>query len=124
LGKRGTDLTIGRMWFGGAAILAYSWRLISDRTIWPFVLDAPIQAADLAARMVPPDWSFIAALWRPMWDTINMATLGTAVAVMLAGSLGFFWGRETNPRGAGGPALSLFFLVFFASLHVRCLGRV
>jgi len=96
--KRGTDLTIRLMWIAGAAILVYSWRLISDRTIWPFVLDVPAQAADLAARMVPPDWSFIAALWRPMWDTINMATLGTALAVVLAVPVAYCAARATQRR--------------------------
>ena len=43
-------------------------------------LDAPQQAGDLAVRTVPPDWFYIRALGQPIWDTLNMATLGTAVA--------------------------------------------
>ena len=46
------------------------------------MLDAPEQAADLGARMVPPDWGFIRTLGRPIWDTLNMATLGTAMAII------------------------------------------
>ena len=51
----------GLAWLAGAAIFVYCWQLISDKTIWAFVIDAPTQAADLAVRMVPPDWGFIHA---------------------------------------------------------------
>ncbi len=37
-------------------IFVYCWQLISDKTIWAFVTDAPTRLADLAMRMVPPDW--------------------------------------------------------------------
>jgi len=32
-------------WLLGVAIFVYCWRLISDKTIWFFVQDAPRQAA-------------------------------------------------------------------------------
>ena len=37
--------------------------MISEKTIWAFVWDAPQQAGDLAVRMVPPDWSYIRGAW-------------------------------------------------------------
>src|SRR3546814_3125236 len=67
-------------WFGwlvGVALFAYCFQLISDRTIWAFVGDAPEQAGDLLGRMVPPQWSYMDRLWLALWDTINIATLGT-----------------------------------------------
>src|SRR5262249_48719841 len=67
------------------------------RAVWAFVADAPAQAADLAVRMVPPDWGFIHALWRPMWDTINMATLGTVMGIMLALPVAYCAARNTTP---------------------------
>src|SRR5689334_25364545 len=70
---RAMQLATWLLWAGGAAIFVFCWQLISDKTIWPLVTDAPAQAADLAARMLPPDWAFITALWRPMLDTVNMA---------------------------------------------------
>ena len=76
--ERGAELAVWAGWLAGAAVFVYCWQLISDKTIWAFVADAPAQAADLGARMVPPDWSFIHELWLPMWETINIATLGTA----------------------------------------------
>ena len=115
--ERGTNLAIWLMWTAGVAILVYSWHLISDRTIWAFVLDAPAQAGDLAARMVPPDWSFIAALWRPMWDTINMATLGTALAVVLAIPVAYCAARNTTPSVAVVRPVALFIIVSSRSIN-------
>jgi len=64
--ERGAQFAIWAAWLVGAAIFVYCWREISDRTIWDFVTDAPAQAADLAVRMVPPDWASIHNLWRPI----------------------------------------------------------
>ncbi len=85
-------------WLIGVAIVAYCWKLISDRTVWFFVLDAGTQAADLAARMVPPKWSYMDVLWRPVWDTINIATLGTVLALVMAFPVAFLAARNTTPH--------------------------
>jgi len=98
--ERGAQLAIWAAWLAGAAIFVYCWQLISDKTIWAFVTDAPAQAADLAARMVPPDWSFIRELARPLWDTINIATLGTAIGIMLAVPVAWCAARNTTPSAA------------------------
>ena len=58
---RGAQFAVWAAWLVGAAVFVYCWQLISDKTIWAFVWDAPQQAADLAARMVPPDWALIHA---------------------------------------------------------------
>ena len=64
-------------WLVAAALFVGCFQLISDNTIWAFVCDAPPQAADLAVRMVPPRLGYIRDAWRPIWDTINIATIGT-----------------------------------------------
>ena len=61
-------------WLFAVALFVGCFQLISDKTIWAFVWDAPAQAGDLAVRMVPPDWLYIRTLGRPIWDTINIAT--------------------------------------------------
>ena len=48
------------VWFGwlvGIALFVYCFQLISERTTWAFVWDAPEPAPDLLDRMVPPQWS-------------------------------------------------------------------
>src|SRR5262249_36441293 len=95
--ERGAQFATWGAWLAGAAIFIYCWELISDKTIWAFVADAPTQAADLAVRMVPPDWGFIHQLWRPMWDTINIATLGTAMGMIMAVPGAYCAARDTTP---------------------------
>ena len=77
--KRRTTKKQLMIWFGwliGIAIVVYAWQLISEKTIWFFVQDAPKQAMDIGGRMIPPKLSYMSRLWRPVWDTLNIATLG------------------------------------------------
>ena len=85
----GTQWAVWGCWLVGVAIVVYCWKLISDKTVWFFVLDAGTQAADMASRVVPPKWSYMSVLWRPVWDTINIATLGTLLAVAMAFPIAF-----------------------------------
>ena len=48
-------------------------------------------------RMVPPRWSYIDSLWRPIWDTLNIATLGTLVGMVIAFPIAFLAARNTTP---------------------------
>ena len=50
--ERGEQFAVWAAWLVGAAVFAWCWQLISDKTIWAFVLDAPEQAADLAPGAV------------------------------------------------------------------------
>lgn len=84
-------------WTAALVIFILCWRLISEKTIWLFVWDAPSQAMDLASRMVPPDWGYTAKLWRPLWDTINIATLGTVLAIVMAVPIAFCAAQNTTP---------------------------
>ena len=101
----------------GVAIFIYCWNLISDKTIWAFVLDAPTQAADLGARMIPPDWGSIQGLWRPIWDTLNIATLGTVMAIVLAVPVAYCAARNTTPSVAFVRPLALFIIVSSRSIN-------
>jgi len=104
-------------WLAGAAVFVLCAQLISDKTIWAFVTDAPTQAADLAVRMVPPDWGSILRLWRPLWDTINMATLGTALAIIVAIPIAYCAARNTTPSAAVVRPVALFVIVASRSIN-------
>lgn len=82
----------------GAIALAVALRFISNQTLWFFVWDAPQQAGDLISRMFPPKWSYLAKLWRPLWDTINIATIGTIIALVVAIPVAFLAARNTTPH--------------------------
>jgi len=47
--------------------------------------------------MVPPRWSYMDRLWLPLWDTLNIATLGTALGVLIAFPVAFLAARNTTP---------------------------
>ncbi|MGB5557414.1 MAG: phosphonate ABC transporter, permease protein PhnE [Paracoccaceae bacterium] len=87
-------------WFGwlvGVAIFVWCWNRISETTTWFFVWDAPRIAEDILLRATPPRWSYIDKLWWPIWDTINIATLGTIGALIMAVPVAFMAARNTTP---------------------------
>jgi phosphonate transport system permease protein len=92
------QLLIWLGWLVGIAIVVFAWQPISEKTIWFFVQDAPKQAADIGARMIPPKLSYMSRLWRPVWDTLNIATLGTVIALIIAVPVAFAAARNTTPH--------------------------
>ena len=103
-------------WLIGLSVIFYAWNTISEKTIWFFVQDAPNQAADIAARMVPPKWSYIDKLWKPVWDTINIATIGTVIAMIIAVPVAFATARNTTPNIAV-RTIGLFIIVSSRSVN-------
>ena len=93
-----TQLRNWAAWLIGIAIVSFAWHLISEKTIWFFVQDAPRQAADMGARMVPPKWSYMSQLWKPAWDTVNIATIGTIIAMVIAIPVALAAARNTTPH--------------------------
>jgi phosphonate transport system permease protein len=94
--------TTGRLaaWFGWLALVAVTvaaWKVMTQDTIWEFLLSAPAQAVDIASRMFPPRWSYLDKLWWPIWETLNIATIGTVLAVILGTPLAFLAARNTTP---------------------------
>ena len=88
------------MWLGWLALIAFfvfCWQVMTQNTIWAFVSDAPSQAADIGSRMFPPRWSYIPQLLEPLWDTMNIATLGTLLALFMAIPVAFLAARNTTP---------------------------
>jgi len=115
--ERSRQFTAWAAWLIGAVIFIYCWQMISDKTIWSFVTDAPEQAADLAVRMVPPDWKSIYGLGRPIWDTINIATIGTVLAVVLSVPIAYCAARNTTPSVALVRPIALFVIVSSRSIN-------
>ena len=95
--ERGKQLAIWFAWLTGTALFVFCWQLISEQTQWFFVWDAPRIAGDIGSRMLPPRWSYITELWEPLWDTINIATLGTMLAIVMAVPVAFLAARNTTP---------------------------
>lgn len=73
-------------------------KFIADRTTWGFVLDAPRQGGEMLSRGVPPRWDYMSQLWRPLWDTLTIATLGTALSFVISVPVAFLAARNTTPN--------------------------
>lgn len=84
-------------WLIGVAVFLLCWQRISETTTWFFVWDAPRIAEDIWNRATPPRWEYITQLGRPIWDTLNIATLGTIIALFLAVPVAFLAARNTTP---------------------------
>ena len=114
------------IWFGwlvGISITVYAWQLISEKTIWMFVEDAPRQAVDIGSRMIPPNFSYMSKLWRPVWDTLNIATLGTVIALIIAIPVAFAAANNTTPHPAV-RAVALFIIVSSRSVNSLVWGLI
>jgi phosphonate transport system permease protein len=103
-------------WVAGGALVVWSLQLISRQTIWMFVLDAPEQAFNLFGRMLPPRWGYAEQLVRPLWDTLNIATVGTLAGVVLAVPVALLAARTTTPHPSV-RALALLVIVTSRSIH-------
>jgi len=114
---RNAQLAIWASWLVAIVLFVYCFQLISEKTIWAFVWDAPAQAGDLAARMIPPDWGYIRQLGRPIWDTMNIATLGTVVAIFLAVPVAYCAARNTTPSVTLVRPVALFIIVASRSIN-------
>ena len=114
---RNTQLKIWAMWLAGTAIFMWSWTRISASTKWAYFWDAPRIAADIADRAVPPRWGYIDKLWEPLWDTLNIATLGTIIALMLAVPVAFLAARNTTPSALFIRPIALLIIVSSRSIN-------
>ncbi len=107
------------MWFFGTVAFLMAWKVISDGTEWYYVQTAPQAANDIITRAWPPKWGYINKLWGPIWDTVNIATIGTIVSLMLAVPIAFMAARNTTPSMLFVRPLAL--LVIVASRSVNSL---
>ncbi|MDO5529860.1 MAG: phosphonate ABC transporter, permease protein PhnE [Paracoccus sp. (in: a-proteobacteria)] len=104
-------------WFLTVALFVWCWNLMTARTNWGFVNDAPRAASDLASRAFPPRWSYMERLWAPLWDTINIATLGTLLGIVLAVPLAFLAASNTTPSRLILRPFALFCIVASRSIN-------
>ena len=110
-------LAIWGCWLLAVLLLAQCWVVLNENTIWDFVYDAPTQGADLIGRMFPPRWSVLPSLWQPLWDTVNMATLGTLLGIVFGVPVAFLAARNTTPSVALIRPLALMAIVSSRSIN-------
>ena len=114
---RNKQLSIWFGWLCGVALFMFCWKYISDATTWYFVQDAPRIISDISSRMWPPRFSYISELWTPIWDTINIATLGTLAALVLAVPVAFLAANNTTPSKTLVRPIALLIIVSSRSIN-------
>ncbi|WP_048646997.1 phosphonate ABC transporter, permease protein PhnE [Nitratireductor soli] len=80
--------------------LAIVWSLTSIDVIWAWVFDAPQQMADLFGRMVPPDARNLPSILSVLLETVNIATIATAIAVVVSLPVAYIAAQNTTPNAA------------------------
>src|SRR5262245_20421360 len=104
-------------WFALICLFVFCWQVMTKDTIWSFVWDAPQQAADIGHRMIPPAFGYFPELLAPLWDTINIATLGTLIAIIIAVPVAFLAARNTTPSTRVVRPLALVLIVASRSIN-------
>ena len=104
-------------WLCFVALTVFAWQVMNKDTIWYFVTDSPNQLADISSRMWPPRWSYLESLWNPLWDTINIATLGTLLGIVLAFPVAFLAARNTTPSTTFIRPIALFIIAASRSIN-------
>lgn len=104
-------------WFATVVFTVYCWQVMTQDTLWGFVYDAPTQAADLLSRMFPPNWGYVQELYWALWDTINIATLGTLLGVCMAFPIAFLAARNTTPSTFFARPIALLIIVASRSIN-------
>lgn len=111
------NLLVWGGWLVAVALFVACWQLISQVTMWEFVYDSPTQAGDLGSRMIPPDLGYFPEIWRAVWDTINIATLGTVLALILAVPIAYCAAMNTTPSRTFVRPIALFIIVSSRSIN-------
>jgi phosphonate transport system permease protein len=115
--SRRADWLLFGGWVLALAFVSWAFQVMTQDTIWAFVLDAPAQARDIGSRMLPPDGGFLSELWWPLWETINIATLGTLIGLVIAAPVAFLAARNTTPSIYFIRPVALFVIVASRSIN-------
>ena len=111
------NATVFMVWLIGIAFVMWCFQIMTKDTIWEFVYDAPRQAQDIGARMFPPNWASMKELWWPLWETFNIATLGTLLGTAMAVPVAFLAARNTTPSATFLRPVALFIIVSSRSIN-------
>ena len=88
------EKTVQWVWTIACALIV-TWALRAIDIEWAFLTDAHLQALDMAERLWPPRWEYAPEIWKPLIETIHIATLGTMAAVALSIPVAFIAARNT-----------------------------
>lgn len=111
------ELGIFMLWVLLLAFVSWTFQVMTQDTIWAFVTDAPTQFMDISKRMMPPAWNSVNGLLWPLWETINIATLGTLLGLLMAVPTAFLAASNTTPSLTIVRPVALFVIVASRSIN-------
>ena len=112
-----SELLIFCAWAVSLAFVSWIFQVMTQDTIWAFVSDAPAQFKDIGSRMMPPAWGTVGELLWPLWETINIATLGTLMGLILAVPIAFLAASNTTPSTTFIRPIALLIIVASRSIN-------
>ena len=112
-----SEVVMFMLWVLLLAFVSWTFQVMTQNTIWAFVADAPSQFNDISSRMLPPAWSSVQELLWPLWETINIATLGTLLGLLMAVPIAFLAASNTTPSKTFIRPLALFIIVASRSIN-------
>ena len=81
-----------------AAGIAVYGSLRTVNVFWPWVHDAPREILDLVRRMLPPSGAELPQILEAMVETLNIATIGTLIAIVLALPVAYIAAANVSPH--------------------------
>jgi phosphonate transport system permease protein len=96
-------------------VAAASWRVLDVN--YNYIESAPTEFMDLVTRMYPPDTAYTGDIIGPLIETVHIAVLGTALAVVLSIPVALLGASNTTPNKLGF-ALGKFIISFTRSVNV------
>lgn len=85
-------------WLGALVVFVVSWRFLDTRITNPGTI--PREINDLLTRMYPPDLGYTTEIVGPLIETIHIAALGTAGALVMAIPVALLAAENTSPNAA------------------------
>ncbi|MEO3435436.1 phosphonate ABC transporter, permease protein PhnE [Inquilinus sp. CAU 1745] len=83
-----------------AALSVIVWAVSDVNIVVPWLLDAPRAIGDLMGRMMPPNFAQMDAIVKALLETLNIATIATALAVVLSLPVAYISAQNTTPNRA------------------------
>ncbi|SIP88256.1 phosphonate transport system permease protein [Alkalispirochaeta americana] len=74
------------------------WALSTVNIFWPWVWSAPAQIGDMMFRMFPPSLVQLNPILYALVESINIALLGTIIAIILALPVAYFGAQTVTPN--------------------------
>lgn len=100
---------------GALIVTVASWRVLNVR--YTYLATAPEMTFNLFQRMYPPDAGYAPEIVAPMISTINIAVVGTILAILMSLPVAYLGARNTTPNRYT-YALGKFLIVGSRSVHV------